>query len=427
MKRTIRRDSSRTRRSGLVELHTLESRTLLSAAVGLAAGSSPAVSHAITAVAATNYDLVPSVTSLPKITGTLVAGNTITGTVNVTIANQGAGASPAGLQVTAVLRPVSGGADINLLAKPAVVGAVASKKTASVTLNLSIPTSVPAGTYRIVVTADPTNTFGEANNSWVAPITLHLAAGVINLSASLTSSKAAMTIVAGTATKASTVSFSISNLGNIPTTLVSAVRASVVLRPVGGGSDITIVPSAKYSLATLKAASGGAGAAKDTYTITIPALSAATTALIPAGSYTVVVLVTPVSVLTLPTITLTGPTVKVTGGTTTTGSVFKHGDVITFTADTQLTGTNFLERGAFVTNLHVTGSYAFTPLGLVLTYNNGGGTDTSTFAFTGAQDFLDPVLNGVGQVVTFSFNSAGAFMSLPNHGTGTQTAFAKYG
>jgi hypothetical protein len=92
-----------------------------------------------------------------------------------------------------------------------------------------------------------------------------------------------------------------------------------------------------------------------------------------------------------------------------------------------LSGTNFLELGSFTTNTGATGSYRFTPLGLELTYDKGLEVETSAIALTGAQAFLDPVMNGVGQKVTFSFDSTGAFMSLPNHGNGTQTAYAKYG
>jgi hypothetical protein len=330
--------------------------------------------------------------------------------------------------VVAYLRPAAGGANIPLLAanaKPTTVGSVAAGKGTPVTLSLSVPTTLASGTYSVVVMADPTNTFHEANNSVVIPFQLKLAAGVVSLSASITGSTLPTSIVAGTVTKGGTLSLSVSNLGNIATTLVPTVNVAVILRPVSGGADITIFKQNGVNLPKLLAAVGGKASGKDALAVTVPAATAAQTAEIPAGSYKVIVTVAAVSSkLKVPGLTITGPTIAVTGAKTTGGSVLKHGDTVTFTASTQLTGSNFLELGNFVTNTGATGSYRFSPAGLSLTYDSGG-VDADTFTFTAGQKFLDPVLNGVGQKVVFSFSSAGAIMSFPN--PGGVPAYAKYG
>src|SRR6202012_1910891 len=120
------------------------------------------------------------------------------------------------------------------------------------------------------------------------------------------------------------------------------------------------------------------------------------------GTYKIVLSVTPATtVVKIPAVTIIGPTITVTGKTTTGSSLLKHGDTVTFIANTQLTGMNFEELGNFRTNTGATGSCRFTPTGLTLTYDSGG-SDVGIFLLTGSQAFLDPVLNGVGNTVIFS-------------------------
>jgi hypothetical protein len=281
-----------------------------------------------------------------------------------------------------------------------------------------------AGTYSLIVTADPGNKIGEPNNAVTAPIKITLGAGVVSLSATLAGSTVPTTISAGTASKAGAINIGVTNLGNISTALLPAVNIAVSLRPTAGGADVPLFHQNNVKLPTLLAAIGGKANGKDTITVNVPALPAVQTALIPAGSYKIIVTMTPATAaLKVAAVTITGPTIKVTGKTTTGSSLLKHGDTVTFTGNTQLSGQNFLELGSFRTNTGATGSYRFTPTGLTLTYDSGG-ADVGIFLFTGSQVFLDPVLNGVGKTVIFSTSSTGAFMQGDMNG---KAAFAKYG
>ena len=403
-------------------LEVLETRVLMTAAPVLAgAVEAASAMQVVHAAVAGKYDLVPSFGAVPKLTGALVAGQTITGTVAVTITNAGNAASPGGLQVTAYLKPATG-ANIPVLAKASTVGALGVKGKTTVTLNLALPTSLKVGTYSFVVVADPTNKIGEPNNSVIAPFKLTLAAGVVSLSASIAGSTIPTTITAGSAYKGGTITLGVQNLGNISTAQLPALNVAVLLRPTGGGADITIYHQNGVKLPTLLAAAAGKPNGKDTLAINVPALTAAQTAQVPPGMYKVVLSVTPATtVLKVPAVTIIGPKITATGKTTTGSSLLKHGDTVTFTGNTQLSGMNFLELGSFRTNTGATGSYRFTPTGLTLTYDSGG-SDVGIFLLTGQQVFLDPVLNGVGNTVIFSTSSTGAFMQGDMDG---KAAFAK--
>ncbi len=251
------------------------------------------------------------------------------------------------------------------------------------TIPATLPSGLafPAGTYSLVLKVAG----GDAGVDSVVPIpvlTITDSPGAVHLNGSLGGSKIAGTIVAGTASKSGSISFTLTNAGNIPTALYPSVNVAVTL---SNGTTTLTLASTNEKLSTLKAVGGKKGATKDTYTVQIPALTAAETAAFPSGTYTVQVTITPIAAAArpaLPAITLTGPTITVTGGTTVGGHVWSHGDTITFVSNQQLTGQNFFDRGTFETNLHVTGTYDFSPLGLVLTYDTGG-VDEDTFAFTG--------------------------------------------
>ncbi len=416
--------AERKRVVGVVGMELLESRVLLTAAPALAGAVESASAMQVVHVApAGKYDLVPSFSGTPKLTGALVAGQAITGTVTVTITNAGSAKSLSGLSITAVLKPAAGGANVSVLAKAATVGALATgAKSPPVTLNLSLPATLKAGTYSLIVTADAGNKIGEPNNAVTAPFKITLAVGAVSLSATLAGSTVPTTIAAGTASKGGTVTLGVTNLGNISTAQLPAVNVTVSLRPTGGGADVPIYHQNGVKLPTLLAAAAGKAIGKDTLAINVPGLTAAQTAQVPPGTYKIVLSVTPATtVLKVPAVTVIGPTITVTGKTTTGSSLLKHGDTVMFIANTQLTGMNFEELGNFRTNTGATGSYRFTPTGLTLTYDSGG-SDVGIFLLTGSQAFLDPVLNGVGNTVIFSTSSTGAFMQGDMNG---KAAFGK--
>jgi hypothetical protein len=410
---------------GPAGLEALETRVMLSAAPILElAASGGGAGQQIHAAAAGKYDLVPSFSGGPKLTGALVAGQAINGAITVKITNAGNAASPAGRPITAVLKPAAGGANLSVLAKGATVGALAAKGSTTVTLSLALPKTLKAETYSLIVTADPGNKIGEPNNAATAPFKITLAAGFVSLSATVAGSTAPTTISAGTASKAGAINVGVTNLGNISTAQLPAVNIAVSLRPTKGGADVPLFHQNNVKLPTLLAATNGKANGRDTLMVDVPAIPAVQTALLPAGSYKIIVTITPATTaLKVPAVAVIGPAVTVTGKTTSGSSILKHGDTVTFIADTQLSGTNFLEMGSFTTNTGASGSYRFTPAGLTLTYG-GGGTDAGVFTFAGSQVFLDPVLNGVGQKVVFSTSSGGAFMSGTVNG---KTVYAKYG
>src|SRR5579864_9332587 len=83
-------------------LEVLETRVLMTAAPVLAgAVETASAMQVVHAAVASKYDLVPSFTAAPNLKGTLVAGQTITGTVDVAITNKGKAASPGAIQITA--------------------------------------------------------------------------------------------------------------------------------------------------------------------------------------------------------------------------------------------------------------------------------------------------------------------------------------
>ena len=160
-------------------------------------------------------------------------------------------------------------------------------------------------------------------------------------------------------------------------------------------------------------------------------ISAVATAAIPAGTYTLVALLTPSAGSTGATATIVGPAITFTNSNSnsgpTAGAVLEHGDTIAFTSNTQLTTLPLLEFGNFTTNLHVSGSYTYENNILTLMYSTGQ-QQSLTIDPTTTPMFFDPTLDGNPTTVTFSFNPANAFASIDDQGTdNTQTAFAKYG
>ncbi len=364
-----------------------------------------------------SFDLVPTGASA-AFKGAIITGSSIKGTVKVSILNEGAGDFPGTSDLVAFLRPQSGGADVVLTPTAGKVGKIGSHKSANVTLkNVTLPTSLTAGTYLLGVKVLGGN--AGVDTTFIAPFTITAAAGFVTLGGSLTS-KIPLTFPAGKAVN-TTLQLSVTDQGNIATTAIQTVNVSLLLRPTSGGSDVPLITNLAVPLKTLKAKTG-----KDAVKIPL-VLSSVQTNAIPAGTYNVIVTLTPVTVPASTPVVIPGPSITITGGTVSpAGSIFKHGDTITFNANTQLTGTNFIELGSFSTNTGATGSYQFTPAGLFLTYSTGD-TDANTITLIGTQKFFDPTIDGNGTKVIFSFDSAGAFATFPTVGNNSRTAFAKLG
>jgi hypothetical protein len=414
--RSLRLRNSRHSINVPVGLDALESRILLSGTPG------------------TNFDLVPSVTKTVKLASAVITDTAVKGSVVVIVTDNGTDASPAA-SLSAFLRPAggTGSTDINITTKPAPVSSIKGSVTKkgitkdnnkSVTVNVSLPLTLAAGSYSLVIkVADnsPTGSAAQLNNAIVVPFTLSATAAFTSLSETLTTAKIPSTIAGGTA-KSGTILLTLANAGNIATFPSLQYDIAIVLRPAAG-ADIPVISKADVTIPTIKPNGG-------TKTIGAPiAVSAAATAAIPAGTYTLVALLTPSAGSTGTAVTVVGPAITFTNSNSgpTAGAVLEHGDTMAFTSNTQLTETPLLEFGSFTTNLHVSGSYTYENNILTLMYSTGQ-QQALTIDPTGTPMFFDPTLDGNPTTVIFSFNSANAFASIDDQGaTGTQTAFAKYG
>ena len=213
-----------------VGLDALESRVLLSGTPGA------------------NFDLVPSITKAVKLASAVITDTAVKGSVVVTVTDNGTDASPAA-SLSAFLRPAggTGSTDINITTKPSPVpsikGSVTKKgvtkdNNKSVTVNVSLPLTLAAGSYSLVIKvadSSPTGSPAQLNNTLVVPFTLAATAGFTSLSETLSTAKIPSTIAAGTA-KSGTILLTLANAGNIATPASLQYDIAIVLRPASGST-----------------------------------------------------------------------------------------------------------------------------------------------------------------------------------------------
>jgi hypothetical protein len=370
-----------------------------------------------------NFDLAPSLTKALAISNSVFTGVATSDTINVTVTNLGFAVSPTG-SVSIFLRPTGGGSDINITTSPATLKplkATLSKNgttkhaSDSVDVDVTIPLTLATGTYSLVfkVSDGETSTFANNNTLVDNAFTLTATPGSISITPSLSLTKIPATITAGTAANGN-ISFTLTNNGNIPTPGKLEYTGSLVLHPTSG-SDIPLIPPTDI---TFDAINPDGDTSISSHAL---ALTTTQTSLIPPGTYTLIGTLVPTNGTPGTTFTVTGPTITFTASSNTgTTTLLKHGDTVNFTGNTQLNGQNFLERGFFTTNVkHISGTYEFTPSGLVLTYSNGD-IDTLAVTLTGTQTFFDPdITNGDPTTVIFSTDPTGSFASILAPGSST--------
>ncbi len=380
------------------------------------------------------HDLVPSIINVPNLFKTLIIGDALTGTITVRISNDGI-ASATGATVSVYLHPNAGGPDINITNVPHAIPNLPGVTIAhliplhetiikdafhDLPINVTLPLNLAAGDYSIVAKITDFSTNNTATDD---DFTLNAAVGFFSLSTSLAllnNNTGAFTI--GTPLSP-TVTFTFANNGNIPSasrTVKPQYSVQILLQP-SAGPNIPLVTLPHISIPYLSASGNPITDSK-----TVGAklfLPAAVANSIPPGTYNLIASFTPIGTTIGTPFLVTGP--QVTFSLAAHAGFLKHGDTLKFTATTELTGANFVEYGRFSTHLQVTGSYAFSPAGLVLTYDTGG-TDTLAFTFTGTPGPLDPHVDANATTIIFSTDPTSAFASILLTGS-TQSLFAKLG
>jgi CARDB len=402
-----------TRPSNMLE--ALESRTLLSAAVAHAQVALPEslslVSPAI--VISTDYDLSATLKGAPKLLTSILTGVSIKGSVSVIVTNNGTAATPKlPVSIVAYLRPAGGdgSTDISIMPKPGSVSALAAGKPKGVNLSLTIPPTLAAGTYTLVVKTDATGALtetDETNNTLVTGTTVSAAQAFIGLGNAITSSLPALLDDAADVNGVAQVT--VTNNGNIPVPSTGLVDVTVSLRPTGG-ADIVIGSSTAQKFSNVKIGAP----VQFAVSVTVPL---GTT----AGNYTLVATVTPSGFTATVNAPAVGAAVTVTGTTASPGTVWQHGDVITFHAVHTLNSPVFIESGTFITNQGIAGTYQLTSADILLQYNGLPGEDYLI-------DFTNKPISFNKKRVTFSFNSNGAAIAtMPHRGThAAHTAYVRF-
>lgn len=209
----------------------LESRAMLSTA-DLASIDVPAVMVADTA----SGDVSVAITDV-TLPSSITAGETPSGFVSVTVANNGASTTPsaATINFSVRARPVNAAdasSDVVLAVFNAVsIGNISPGLSAPFSLGVTLPSQLANGSYRIAVVGTPSNDVGDANSANNTAISAYslTSSSARDVSVSISNVTLPTSIFAGQ-TPTGTVSITISNAGQTATPTGSTIDLSVRAR-----------------------------------------------------------------------------------------------------------------------------------------------------------------------------------------------------
>jgi hypothetical protein len=218
---------------------------------------------------------------------TAVSGDGKKITLAIALANQGDAAVPVGQKISVAVVAVRTSDDARTPLQTFANVSVSGLK-AGATLPLKFTTTLPAGladgAYRLELTADSADALpesDESNNTAQTAAEIAVTRGAVSLTDAVASSAFPASAIAGQKA-AGSVKVTLTNDGNIATPAGAKVSVSLVLRPDGGGDDVLIGTKLNQAFANVKPGAK----------VTV-AISAALTATLPAGGYTLVAHIAP--------------------------------------------------------------------------------------------------------------------------------------
>ena len=173
----------------------------------------------------------------------VIAGTPVNAVIQLDIFNQGN--IPTSITETATIevmaRPIGGGSDVSLAIEEYPVKNLAPSRSKKVNLPITFSADIPEGDYNVVIC------LGETE--FVIEPPLKIAEPFVSVQMELVKSNLPQVVVAGTDVNTD-IQLNIFNRGNITTAKTETATIEVFARPVGGGSDISLMMN-EYPIGSL--------------------------------------------------------------------------------------------------------------------------------------------------------------------------------